>query len=112
MIIRAYGGLPITYVPDVGEVVEARRSPMGRFVRAVVLGARRRAHGGVEIKVHWLDSDPDAGVTEGPGRTLTGERVPIVAGTVGWVKDRRLAGVPPLIRQVDGGGGRSGVAAK
>ncbi len=101
MIIKPYGDLPRTYTPDVGEVIEARRSHVGTFVRAVVLHARRRGAAIVEVKVQWLDSDLDAWIArEDEGR----EPAPIVAGTVGWVKEMRADDRPPLIRQINGGG--------
>lgn len=97
MIIRAYGGIPITYAPDVGEVVLARRTPADKMVRAVVLDARRNRAGKLRVKLQWLDSDPDAGAPH------NGPRKPIVAGTLGWVVADMAPGMPPLIRQIDGG---------
>jgi hypothetical protein len=62
MIFKAYGGLPITYAPDIGEVVYARRMPTDRWTLAVVLMARRNKEGHARVKVMWLGDDPDAGV--------------------------------------------------
>lgn len=103
MIIKPYGDLPRTYAPDVGEVVEARRTGKDRFVRAVVLHVRRRSADTLEVKVHWLESDLNAGATCHPGQTVSGALTPVIAGTVGWLRDRRLEGAPPLIRQISEG---------
>ena len=98
MIIRGYGGIPLTYAPDVGEVVWARRTPVERWVRAAVLTVRRNKAGNLKITVWWLEDDPDAGSGyEGKGSK------PIRANTRGWIEIRRGPGVPPLIRQIDGG---------
>jgi C-terminal processing protease CtpA/Prc len=92
MIIRAYDGLPRTYAPDIGEVVEARRTVAEGFVRAVVLDVRRTRGGGLRVKVQWLGNDPLAGVTV---------RAPIEAGTVGWVVTKPDMSGSPLIMQID-----------
>lgn len=99
MIIRAYAGLPTTYAPDVGEIVEARRSASERFTRAVVLDVKRRPDGRVRVKVQWLGDDPTAGVTG---------NFPIKANTVGWVIFKRGPGEPPMIRQIDKGSPTAG----
>lgn len=97
-IIRPYGDLPRMYTPDVGEVVEARRNPADKFVRAVALHSRRKGDGSLRVKVQWLDSDPDAGAPN-PGKG----RVPIVAGAIGLVIMCSTDDRPPLIRQINGG---------
>lgn len=77
MIIRKYAQFPMTFVPDVGEVVMARRSPVDAWLRAVVTHVRRQRTGKIKLTVLWLDSDPHAGA-QGPK--------PIVANTKGWVE--------------------------
>jgi hypothetical protein len=78
-----------------GEVVMARRSPVDRFVRAVVLSAHRNKDGHVRIKVQWLEDDPGAGVPHDRPRK------PIVANETGWVISDPAK--PPLIKQIDEG---------
>lgn len=95
MIIRGYRGIPLTYTPDEGEIVLARRTPVDKWVRAAVLYVRRNSRGNLKITVWWLEDDPTAG-TEGQGPGLS----PIKANTKGWVEIRRGHGVPPLIRQI------------
>lgn len=90
MIIKKYGDIPATYAPDVGEVVMARKSPAGEFVRAAVLGVRRKRGGILEVKVQWLASSP--AVAEGDK--------PIIKGAVGWVQSGDW---PPLIKQINKG---------
>jgi len=90
MIIRAYDNLPITYAPDIGEVVGARRTRVEPFLRAVVLMVKRRRDGALRIKVQWLESDDGAG-WDPPS--------PIVAGSVGWVVHPTDPTEPPMIRQ-------------
>lgn len=106
MIIKPYGDIPRTYAPDIGEVIQARRTAGDRFVRAVVLNVRRFGAEKLQLRVQWLEDDPHAGVAGHPLDTKTGERVPIVAHTIGWVTQRLEEGAPPLIRQVDGGASR------
>lgn len=96
MIFKPYGDLPRTYAPDIGEVVEARRSVTARWVRAVVTGVRRLRDGQLKIRVQWIESDPDAGGAD-PTRPI----VPIVAGDVGYMMADGDG--PPLIRQIDRG---------
>ena len=98
MIIRGYKGIPLTYTPDEGEIVLARRTPVDRWVRAVVLYVRRNSLGNLKITVWWLEDDPTAG-TQGRGPEAT----PIKADTKGWVELRRGPGVPPLIKQIPKG---------
>lgn len=95
MIIKPYGGLPRMYAPDVGEVVLARRSASDKFVRAVVLGAHRNRAGHLRVKLHWLESDPNA------GRTDYRRLKPLVAGTTHAVV--LVPDMPPLIRQINRG---------
>lgn len=90
MIIRKYGDIPVTYAPDVGEIVEARRSASDAvFVKAAVVGVRRKSKGVLEVKVQWLGDNPAAGT-------------PIVMGTIGWVVVN-ADGRPELIRQIPKG---------
>lgn len=96
-IIRAYAGLPTTYAPDVGEVVQARRSASDQWTRAVVLDYRRRRDGSLRVKVQWIEDDQGAGIPDRIG----GARQPVVAGTVGWIVARQDPTEPPLVRQLD-----------
>lgn len=98
MIIKQYGDLPITYAPDIGEVVLARRTPADRFVRAAVLYVRRRPDGKLRIKVQWLEDDDAAGYEHS-----NYHRAPIKANTVGVVIASTSPGDPQLIRQIDRG---------
>lgn len=82
MIIRAYDGLPITYTADIGEVVDARLSPVDPFVPAVVTAVSRRRDGAIRYVVVWLRTQP--------GTTA-------VAGAKGRFYVR--PGRPPLLRQ-------------
>jgi hypothetical protein len=84
------------YAPDVGEVVLARRTPVDRWVKAVVLDGRRNRAGHLRIKLQWLGNDDQAGYGKS-GRPAA----PIVRGELGWVVCRE--GAPLLIRQIDGG---------
>jgi hypothetical protein len=94
VIIRAYGDLPLTYAPDIGEVVEARRTRVEPFTRAVVLFVKRRRDGALRVKLQWLDDLPDAGAWV---------ESPIKAGEAGWVVAHQDPTEPPLIRQVSRG---------
>lgn len=89
MIIRRYRDLPTVYVPDVGEVVEARRSVADVWTRAYVIRVQRLRGGTLKFTICWLADNPKAG--DGTS--------PIVAHTLGYVK------CPPddwspLIRQI------------
>lgn len=108
MIIKQYAGLPTTYAPDIGEVLLARRTPADKFVRAVVLDARRNRQGNVRVRVQWLEDDLDAGAPEvwnGKPRHPVG---PIKAGTVGWVVMSMDPLDPRLIMQIDQGSAATG----
>lgn len=61
MKIRKYKQHPEIYVPDVGEVIQARRSGADAFLPAVVVRVRRLANGHVRVTVQWLASNPRAG---------------------------------------------------
>ncbi len=89
MIRRKYGNRPALYLPDVGEVVLARRSAVDVFVKAVILGIDQRRDGDLKIKVQWLGDDPKAGIAG----------LPIKAGSVGWVV-AKPGGWPPMIKQI------------
>src|SRR5690554_3439415 len=101
MIIKKYGDLPLTYAPDIGEIVYARRNPIDRWTRAVVVHVRRirtgPREGALRVKLVWLEDNPDGTVTL---RGINKHR-PIVANTVGWVIADQIEGVPPLLMQVD-----------
>jgi hypothetical protein len=94
VIIRPYAGLPRTYAPDIGEVVEARRTLSEEFIRAVVLDVKRNREGGLRVRVQWLSSNPQSGVTGS---------FPIEAGTVGWIVTKSDPAEPPMIKQIDRG---------
>lgn len=100
MIIKQYAGLPITYAPDIGEVLLARRTPADKFVRAVALDVKRRRDGAVRVKVQWLEDDSNAGLED-----YNQPKVPITAGTVGWVVMSMDPTDPRLIMQIDQGPG-------
>lgn len=98
MIIRGYRGVPVTYTPDEGEIVLARRTPVDRWVRAAVLYVRRNSLGDLKVTVWWLEDDPDAGTGYGDEPST-----PIEANTKGWLTIRRQPGAPPLIKQISRG---------
>jgi hypothetical protein len=98
MIIRGYRGVPLTYTPDEGEIVLARRTPIDRWVRAAVIYVRRNSLGNLKITVWWLEDDPMAGPQDEGS-----EPTPIKANTKGWVEVRRIPGAPPLIKQIPRG---------
>jgi hypothetical protein len=98
MIIRAYGKHPVTYAPDVGEVIWARRTPADKWVRAVVLHGKRNRAGDLRIKVEWLEDDPDAGAPE-----RDRPKAPIVAGTPGWLVIKQDPREPRLVQQISAG---------
>lgn len=82
MIIRKYGDFPAMQVPDVGEIVKARRSASDTYLRAVVIVVRRMRDGAIKLRVQWLESNPHVGT-------------PIVADTIGWLVQK--PGRPPLV---------------
>lgn len=92
MIIRKYRDMPTVYVPDVGEVVDVRRSVADVWTRAYVVRVQRLRGGTLKFIICWLADDPTAG--EG--------NVPIVAHTLGHVRCRP-EGWPLLIRQISRG---------
>lgn len=93
MIIKAYGDLPVTYAPDIGEVIKARRTPTDKWVPAIVLHVKRVRGGHVRLKIQWLGDDPDAGAPEWRVKK------PIVAGTTGPITYDPSPGAPRLIMQ-------------
>lgn len=95
MIIRPYGELPRTYAPDVGEVVEARRTPADKFIKAVVVNVTRNREGALRVRVQWLEDNPDAGAPD------KRQRKPIKALSHGWIVV--VNDMPPLLRQTSGG---------
>lgn len=98
MIIKKYGDLPTAYAPDVGEVIYARRTPVDKWVKAVVLMAHRNRAGNLRIKVQWLGDDPDAGAP-----TRYRPRVEIRAGEHAWVVVDKDPTAPRLVYQYDQG---------
>lgn len=67
MMIRKYRQHPQVFVPDIGEVIMARRTPASTFLSAVVLRVRRLRDGDIRVTVQWMESDPDASVwTDAP----------------------------------------------
>lgn len=99
MIIKPHLDIPRTYAPDVGEIIEARRTPADKFIKAAVLDARRNRTGRLRVKLQWLEGDPDAGC---PHVSRTRKREPIVALSVESVVVPP-DGAPPLIRQISRG---------
>lgn len=82
MLIRRYGDLPVTYAPDVGETVMARRVVTDRFERAWVLAVSRRDSGRLWVKIQWA----------------AGPKV----NTIDYVVTS-VSGQPQLIRQINKG---------
>lgn len=72
MKIRRYREHPSVFVPDIGEVIRARRSAVDPFLRAVVVRVRRLREGHIRLTVEWLESDPGAGATK-PSPVVAGE---------------------------------------
>ncbi len=95
MFIRSYGNLPMMYAPDIGQVLEARRTAVDDWTRAAVVKAHRNRDGHLQVMVQWLEDNDQAGA---PDRGQP--RVPIVAMT----KDSLVLqeGMPPLLRALDG----------
>lgn len=89
-MIRRYAQFPAMFVPDVGEVVKASRSPGGPFLKAVVTHVHRTAEDFIRVDFEWLES---ADVTP----TGTGAR----AGEKANAYIRRDDKVP-LIRRLPG----------
>ena len=90
MIIKKYLDMPMTYAPDVGEVVLARRQVTDKYVKGVVLRVWRLRDGALKIKLVWLGSDPDAGHKGNP----------IIEGEAGYVVAYER---PQLIKQISKG---------
>lgn len=84
------------YVPDVGEVVDARRSVADVWTRAYVIRVQRKRGGIIKFTVCWLGGNPET----------AGGTVPIVAHTIGAIH-APLDGWPLLIRQISRGDFRS-----
>lgn len=80
------------YVPDRGEIVDARRSVADTWTRALIVRVRRYRGETLKFLVCWLEDNPHSG--EGV--------VPIEAHTLGWIYTH-LDDWPPLIRQINGG---------
>ena len=93
MIIKGYGDIPPSYLPDVGEVVKARPSRGVPFVRAVVLAGRRKRNRKIELKLHWLEGCADIGP----------DMKPIVEGAVQWIVMPDDESAPPLVQRISKG---------
>ena len=93
MIIKGYGDIPPAYLPDVGEVVNARPSEAVPYLRAVVLGAQRQKNRRIKIKLEWLEGH------DVPGATTK----PIAAGTVQWIVLPDDVSAPPLVKRISRG---------
>lgn len=60
-IIRKYGQYPQVFVPNLGEMVWARKVPGDKWCKAVVIIKPWRTRGGeVRLKVEWREDDPNA----------------------------------------------------
>ena len=92
MIIKKYRDLPALYVPDVGEVVEVRRSVADVWTRAYVIRVQRLRGDTLKFTICWLADNPASG---------EGDK-PIVAHTIGRVKCSP-EGWPLLVRQISRG---------
>ena len=80
------------YVPDVGEVVDARRSVADVWTRAYVVRVRRMRGRVMKFTICWLGDNPEAG----------DKTHPIKAHTIGCVYCP-LEGWPLLVRQISRG---------
>jgi hypothetical protein len=61
MMIRKYAQHPAVFVPDLGEVIHARRSVVDdQFTKAVVTHVRRQSDGRIKLSVYWMEDDPKA----------------------------------------------------
>lgn len=87
-LIRRYGEFPAMFVPDVGEVVRAARSPAGPFLLAVVTSVHRADQDFIRVGVEWLE-DGGASPTGKPVRRND-------KGSVYVRRDDRI----PLIRRI------------
>lgn len=87
-MIRRYGDLPALFVPDVGEVVLAARSPAGPYLRAAVTSVRRRHSGCIRVDFVWLQSS-----------TVAADTRPAEVGAKGHAEIREDDPMP-LIRRV------------
>lgn len=76
MIIKKYRDLPVTYTPDVGEVIMGRRSVVDKYTRAVVTCVHRLPTGAIKMRVTWRADNPEPGARGGK---------PIKAGDTGWI---------------------------
>lgn len=81
--------MALTYMPDVGEVVEARRGRTDRFVQARVMRVEVTPRGWLRVRLVWQGGDPQAGWRGRGGQSRYRGGAPVVAGQVGWVQ------VPP-----------------
>jgi hypothetical protein len=70
--LRKYKDHPSVFVPDIGEVVRARRSPGDPFLSAIVVRVRRLRDGHIRVTVEWQESYEDAGATK-PSPVVAGE---------------------------------------
>lgn len=76
MILRVgpwrYTHAKVNYIPERGEIIWARRTPVDRYLRAVVRYRRRIRDGRWKIRVVWLESDHIV-------------KPPILVATDGWL---------------------------
>lgn len=86
MIIRGYAGRPPMEAPDLGEVLDARRTATHPFTRAVVEKAWRGRRGELRLRVMWLEDNPAAKA---------------VKHTTGWLKIPQTLNKTPLVRRID-----------
>lgn len=77
MYIRPYRDLPGMYAPDVGEVIMARRTPLYRWTRAIVLGVHRTREARLRVRLQWMEDDPNTGMVYQGRKTR-----PVVAGAI------------------------------
>lgn len=67
MIIREYGEFPMAFIPDIGEVIYARRSVARPWTKAAMVRKGSRGKDGkLRIQIQWLDDNPDAGTAKSP----------------------------------------------
>jgi hypothetical protein len=89
VIIKGYGDIPPTYVPDIGEVVRARRSVTDAWTNAAVIQVQRRRNSMLKFIVQWLGDNPYAG--DGTS--------PVVVGDTGYIRTT-TDGEPLLIQRI------------
>lgn len=90
MILKKYGKFPMTFLPDPGEVIYARRSTIRPWTKAAMVRAGQRGKDGLaRIQIQWLEDNPEAGTEKSPVRKFGLEWLTLPP-----------EGHPPLILQI------------